>query len=62
MNLYLNYFKKRKIVFTNSQISDLLSGDKSKAEQVTKAYLDRYWARKNTIPESKDLSQQTTLF
>ena len=58
----ISYFKKRTIVFTNSQISDLLSGDKSKAEQVTKAYLDRYWARKNTIPESKDLSQQTTLF
>ena len=58
----ISYFKKRKIVFTNSQISDLLSGDKSKAEQVTKAYLDRYWVRKNTIPESKDLSQQTTLF
>lgn len=25
-------------------------------------YLDRYWVRKNTIPESKNLSQQTTLF
>lgn len=58
----ISYFKKRKIVFTNSQISNLLSGDKSKAEQVSKEYLDRYWSRKNTIPESKDLSQQTTLF
>lgn len=58
----ISYFKKRKIVFTNSQISDLLSGNKSKAEQVSKEYLDRYWSRKNTIPEGKDLSQQTTLF
>lgn len=58
----ISYFKKRKIVFTNDQISDLISGDKSKAEQVCKAYLERYWSRKNTIPESKDLSQQTTLF
>ena len=38
----ISYFKKRKIVFTNSQISDLLSGNKSKAEQVSKEYLDRY--------------------
>jgi hypothetical protein len=36
----ISYMKKRKIVFTNSALSGLLSGDKSVAQKITKTYLD----------------------
>ena len=57
----ISYMKKRKIVFTNSALSGLLSGDKSVAQRITKIYLDKYWENKTELPES-DIPRQISLF
>lgn len=64
--IYAPYFeisclKNRKIVFTNRELSTLLSGNKADAEDTAKAYLDKYWRNKSDLPDG-DTPQQIALF